>query len=361
MNGKKWFVSILVMTVTALVIIAGCVFWTDPFFHYRKPRDFFYYRLYDQRSQNDGITKHFDYNSIITGTSMAENFKQSQFDSLFGTNSIKITYSGATYKEINDNLKVAYNSGHRPNYVLRPLDYSLLVRDKDELRLDMGEYPVYLTNDNPFDDIKYLINKDVIGRYVVPLFVEYMKGTPGGHTDFDEYSYTAFLHNYCKDAALNGRTEFNDPEKVNDVSEDELMMMVENVRANVTDLAKDHPETVFLYFYPPYSMAYFGGLWEAGDLDKMMVYKKAATELMLQYDNIHVYDFATAIELTENLERYRDEGHYDAEMNEWIIDRIAEEESGSDSQFRVTRDNADAYLESEKEALENYDYRSLID
>jgi hypothetical protein len=188
-----------------------------------------------------------------------------------------------------------------------------------------------------------------------------MKGTPGGHTDFDEYSYTAFLHTYCKDAALNGRKEFNNPEQVNDVSEDELTMVVENVRANVTDLAKDHPETVFLYFYPPYSMAYFGGLWEAGDLDKMMVYKKAATELMLQYDNIHVYDFATAIDLTENLERYRDEGHYDAEMNEWIIDRIAEEEVGSGSQFRVTRDNVDAYLESEKEALENYDYRSLID
>ncbi len=349
------------MTVASLVIIAGCVFWTDPFFHYRKPRDYFYYRLYDQRSQNDGITKHFEYDGIITGTSMAENFKQSQFDNLFGTNSIKVTYSGATYKEINDNLKVAFESGHDVAYVLRPLDYTLLVRDKDELRLDMGEYPVYLTNDNPFDDIKYLINKDVIGRYVVPLFLEYLKGTAGGHTDFDEYSYTAFLHTYSKDDALNGRKEFNDPEKVNDVSEDELMMMVENIRANVTDLAKEYPETTFLYFYPPYSMAYFGGLWEAGDLDKMMVYKKAATELMLQYDNIHVYDFATAIDLTKDLERYRDEGHYDAEMNEWIIDRIAEGELEDSSQFRITSENKDNYLESEKETLENFNYRSLID
>ena len=121
MSGKKWFISMIIMSIATLLIIAGCVFWTDPFFHYRKPKDYLYYELVDQRFQNDGITKHFDYDSIITGTSMCENFLASEFDELFGTNSIKVCYSGATYKEINDNLKVAYNSGHSPKYVLTKL------------------------------------------------------------------------------------------------------------------------------------------------------------------------------------------------------------------------------------------------
>ena len=48
--------------------------------------------------------KHFDYDAIITGTSMTENFLSSEFDSLFGVNSVKTTFSGASYKEINQNF-----------------------------------------------------------------------------------------------------------------------------------------------------------------------------------------------------------------------------------------------------------------
>jgi hypothetical protein len=361
MNGKKWFISILIMTISALTILAGCVFWTDPFFHYRKPRDYFFYKLYDQRSQNDGITRHFDYDAIITGTSMAENFLPSQFDNLMGTNSIKVTYAGATYKEINDNLNVAYESGHEIKYVLRPVDYTLLIKDKDEMRLDMGEYPVYLTNKNPFDDIKYLINKDVIGRYMLPLFVEYFKGTPGGHTSFDEYSYNANLHTFSKDDALVGRTVFEAPTQINSLTDEETTMISENVRANVVDIAAAHPETTFICFFPPYSMAYFGGIWESGDLNKILTAKQMATDLMLEYDNIHVYDFATAMDITQDLNRYRDEAHYDQYVNEWIIERVADGENSGESSFRLMKDNAESVIEDEREQFNNYDYNSLID
>ncbi len=360
MNGKKWFLSIIILSVSSLFIIAGCVFWTDPFFHYRSPNEKFYYLLQDQRSQNDGITKHFDYDAIITGTSMTENFAASQFDRLFGTDSIKVTYSGATYKEINDNLKASYESGHSPKYVLRGLDYTLLVRDKDELRLDMGEYPEYLTNDNPFDDVKYLLNKDVVLSYVLPLMVRYVRGVPGGHTDFDTYSYSAMNYTYSRDAVLSGRKSYKDPDVINDTTDEEITMLMENMKANVTDLAKAHPETVFLYFFPPYSMSYFGGLYEEGNLSKELDYKKIAIEMMLECDNIHIYSFTTATDITADLDRYRDQAHYDQHVNEWIIDRIAECEQGEDTEHRITKENAEEYLSSERELLENYDYNSII-
>ena len=62
--------------------------------------------LNNERSQNNGISKHFNYDALITGTSMTENFKCSEMDSIFGTNSIKVPFSGGTYKEINDNVRV---------------------------------------------------------------------------------------------------------------------------------------------------------------------------------------------------------------------------------------------------------------
>ncbi len=361
MNGKKWIGISLILLAATLLILSGCVFWADPFFHYRKPKDYLYYELSDQRSQNDGITRHFDYDAIITGTSMTENFSASQFDELFGTNSIKVCYSGATYKEIDDNLKVSYDSGHEPLYVLRGLDYTLLVRDKDELRLDMGEYPEYLTNKNPFDDVKYLLNKDVIVSYTLPVFINLIKGTPGGHTSFDSYSYTAHNYNYSKDAVLMGRWKFKKPETVNEASEEELTMLSENMEANVVELAAAHPETTFLYFFPPYSMAYFGGVREEGNLDKELLFKEKAIDMMLEYDNIHIYSFTMETDITADLDRYRDQAHYDQNVNSWIIEKIAEAEKTDSSEFRITAGNKDEYLAKEKDLLENFDYNSLLD
>ena len=366
MTGKKWFGSIIIIMVVTLLVLAGCVFWADPFFHYRKPKEYLYYELTDQRFQNDGITRHFDYDAIITGTSMTENFSASQFDELFGTNSIKVCFSGATYKEIDDNLQVSYESGHSPKYVLRGLDYTLLVRDKDELRLDMGEYPDYLTNANPFDDVKYLLNKDVIINYTLPSLIKYIKGEPGGHTSFDVYSYTAYNATYDKNAVLMGRSEFKAPEVINAATDDEITMLTENMSANVIELAGKHPETTFLYFFPPYSMAYFGGVKEEGNLEKELLFKEKAIDMMLEYDNIHIYSFTDALDITTDLNRYRDVAHYDQNVNFWIIEQIAKGE-GFDSEgsnvpvFRITKENKETYVEAEKELLMNFDYNSLLE
>ncbi|WP_051205618.1 hypothetical protein [Butyrivibrio sp. FC2001] len=369
MTSKKWFYSILILVIATLALAAGLVFFVDPFFHYRAPNPKLFYKLYDQRSQNDGITRNFDYDAIITGTSMAENFKASQFEGGLGFRTIKVPYSGATYKEINDNLIAAYNSGHNPKYVLRPLDYSLLMRDKDELRDDMGDYPYWLTNDDPFDDVKYLLNKDVILRYAIPALTSYFQRKNPGYTSFDEYSYTDGDNKYGKEYVLYGKKEFVDPDSFElwILSDEEKKMLEGNIEQNVVSLARKHPETTFLYFFPPYSMVYWGALYEEGQLDKILACKQAAIEQMLECDNIHIYSFTTHTEITADLSRYRDQAHYDYKVNEFIIDTIVKYENGYENtdmfelSDRITRENADGYFIEESYLLNNFDYNSLID
>lgn len=73
----------------------GLVICLDPFFHYHGPVAGWYYELSDQRSQNDGITRHFTYDAVITGTSMTENFRTTEFDALMGTGAcIKLPIRG---------------------------------------------------------------------------------------------------------------------------------------------------------------------------------------------------------------------------------------------------------------------------
>ena len=363
MTEKKWIRLFLIMFLSATLILAGAVFFVDPFFHYRAPNGSFYYKLYDQRSQNDGITRNYEYSSIITGTSMAENFLPSEFDRLFGTDTIKVSYSGATYKEINDNLKRAFDSGHKVQYVLRPLDYSLLVRDKDEMRTDMGEYPVWLTNNNLFDDVKYLLNREVIINYTLPCLVNYVRGHAGGHTSFDEYSYTGDDNIYGREQVLVGIRSFDKETESLPVSEKELETVRENVRQNITDLAKEHPETTFLYFYPPYSMAYWGGIRKEGCLEKQLFYIKTATEMIAECDNIHLYGFDFDTEVSGNLDLYRDAGHYCPEINQRIMEAICdnEKEQGSNSfAARLTSDTIAEYHDELYKLLDGYDYNSLL-
>ena len=103
-DSKKWFFKCLAVLAALLGLTAVIVIIVDPYFHYHGPLSFLSYKLYDERYTNDGISRHFDFDALITGTSMAQNFKPSEMDALFGTNSVKEAFSGAGYQEIADNL-----------------------------------------------------------------------------------------------------------------------------------------------------------------------------------------------------------------------------------------------------------------
>ena len=360
MTGKKWVTHFFILFMMTIVLIGGAVAFVDPFFHYRGPNSRLFYRLYDQRSQNYGITKHFDYDAIITGTSMAENFKASELDALFGTDSIKVCFSGATNRELDENLRVAYDSGHNVRYVLRTIDYTMLATDKDEMRTDMGEFPVWLTNDNPLDDVKYLLNREVVLNYTVPCLWRFVTGTNGGHTSFDEYSFTGNDNTFGVMEALGGRSEFKASTETKQATAEEMELLMGNVYQNIVELAKEHPETTFLYFYPPYSLAYWGGVKENGEIERYMSFIKAATGLMLECDNIHLYGFDLETDITGDLENYRDAGHYSPEINSWILRTIAFEEENIDKTHRLTRDNYEEYLREFEDYLLEFDYNSLI-
>lgn len=77
-SPKKWLISFIVLQIFALLVATVMVITIDPFFHYHLPNPKFFYPLYNQRSQNDGIEKHFSYDGMIIGTSMTENFKVSE-------------------------------------------------------------------------------------------------------------------------------------------------------------------------------------------------------------------------------------------------------------------------------------------
>ena len=187
---KLWVAGYLAIVLAALGVAGGLVYKVDPFFHYHAPdTETYYYRLNNERSQNNGISRNFDYDALITGTSMTENFTTTEMDALFGTHSIKVCYSGGTYREINDNLKIALASQPKLKTVVRCLDMEKFTQGKDEMRTDLGAYPTYLYDDNPFNDLKYVLNRNVIMGRVLPMIAETLHADfAPGMDSFDEYT-----------------------------------------------------------------------------------------------------------------------------------------------------------------------------
>ncbi|WP_293811124.1 hypothetical protein [uncultured Phascolarctobacterium sp.] len=356
MDYRKIVKIFLVQVLLVLVVSSLLVIYVDPFFHYRKPNVNLFYKLDagKERYQNDGIIKHFIYDTMIIGTSMTENFKASECDYIFHANTIKVPFSGGTYKEINDNIATAYRTKHQLKNVIRSLDWSLhLVEDRNTMRNDLGAYPWYLYNDKLNDDIAYFINKDAI-KISTKIIKETLLKNRKGITGFDEYANWNADYKFGEKAVLKGRAAYYVSNKIRSFNSADEEILKGNIEQNVISLARQHPETTFYYFFPPYSIAYWGELKEKGELEYTFNAEKMAIEMILTCPNIKLYSFNLKTDVTTNLDNYKDATHY----GEWINSDILKWMKNEDG--LLTKENYLTYLQAERDFYSQFDYDSLL-
>ncbi len=358
MNAKQWLKRYFLLLGAALVLTIGLVVYVDPFFHYHAPNPELYYPLNNQRSQNDGILRHFDYNAIITGNSMTENFRTSEADRLFGLDFVKTSFSGATYREINDRLTTALDTHPDTKLVIRCLDFYGFFQAPDALRQELGSYPDYLYDRNPFNDVKYVLNKDIIFQRCLPILAQRLRGEPGGVTPFDQYSYWSDQFPYGKNTVLKKRLELQKPyvqeSPVVHLTQEEADRIRANARENLVQLALDHPDTQFYCFFPPFGGAYWGSLWEGGGLEKTFEAQRLYIEACLPCENITLFSFLDWFDVITDLNNYKDDSHYGAWINTKMLQAMAAGEN------RLTRENYQAHLQRVLDFYSTFDYNTLL-
>ncbi|SCZ79777.1 hypothetical protein [Pseudobutyrivibrio xylanivorans] len=354
LSVKKWLAGMLALTLVILVTVAGVIIYVDPYFHYHGPQAGLYYELNNERSQNDGIIRHFSYDGMIIGTSMSENFKASEAEELWGGTFIKVPFAGGTYKEQNDNIAKAIKYNPDLKIVIRPLDYAYLMDDPERVRDDLGDYPDYLYDNNLFNDVNYIFNKDIFYGICLPMLEDAQAGKAAGITSFDDYANWMAEAEFGPEAALLGRTEYKAPEQ-NQPFVDEVKEMVEaNITQNVVELAQANHDVDFYYYLTPYSVAWWGSQKELGTLERWLAVEKYAIEMMLECDNIHLYSFNNEFDVVSDLNNYRDECHHGDWINSQILGWLY---SGTD---QLTKENYKDYLAVEKDYYTTFDYEGLL-
>lgn len=345
--AKHWCRSFIVFFALLMAGFGGLTIVIDPYFHYHKPLESLEYRIYNERYQNDGIVKHFDYDALITGTSMIQNFKTSEMDALFGTHSIKIPFSGAAYKEVSENIERAISANSNLKTVVWGLDYNRFYGDFNATRYE--SYPTYLYDDNPFNDVNYFFNKSVAISDTFKNVIEFTN--EGGHTTtFDEYNNWNGAHVFGKEAIL---SQISRPNKTQDVAYSKLNP--QNIEQNVLTLVKAHPEIDFYLFWTPYSIISFDIENQRGELKNILKWEKEAIELMYPYKNLHLYSFFDEFDMITDLDNYKDILHYSEDVNSYILESMAKKD------HEVTADNYEAYCQNIWDFYTQYDYDSIYE
>lgn len=352
MNFKKWTLSLLALTLAALALLGSVVAVIDPFFHYHAPLDGLQYRIFYERYQNDGIVKHFDYDALITGNSVSENFKTSEMDALFGTNAVKVPFSGATLKELDALNRTAIEYNGELRMVVEALSYNDLIADKDALAYDESDYPTFLYDKNPINDVKYLFNKSIFKTAL-----DMISYTRAGYTttSFDEYAcwdtpdtvygQEAILAIYQRQSSVGQQYELTDAQR-------ELVRA--NIEQNILETARANPQIEFYFYIAPFSMYSWDRFNQAGEVKVQLAAEREAIELMLTCENIHIFSFTDAFDLVQDFDRYKDTVHHDSGVNSWILQCMASGE------HELTRDNYLDYCRRVYDFYTGYDYESLF-
>lgn len=349
MKSKHWNFLVLGGSLFCLLLIAAFTIIIDPFFHYHKPLDSLEYPLNNERYQNDGIARHFEYDALITGTSMTQNFKPSEFDALFHCKTIKVPYSGASYKEIHDNLERAISYNPDLKYVVRSLDTHFI--NYPATQNEYTDLPEYLYDNNPLNDVKYLLNKEVMLKTIAVLnYTRAGKQTP----TFDEYSNWNSYNTFGKDAVLQTVTLSQSSQEPMVLTDADYATIEENIRKNVLNQAWENPDIDFYVFYPPYSIYYYKNFIDTNQWEAQIATEKYATKLLLEAENIHLFSFSTNTELCTNLDNYMDTLHYGEWINSYILECM---HSG---EYRLTKENYIEYYDTLYDLYKNYDYSEFL-
>lgn len=344
------------MGITAMMLAcAGVVtYYVDPYFHFHGAKvDKYYYQLDNERAQNDGICRHFDYDALISGTSMTENFKTSEMDKLFGVKSIKVSFSGAHYQEFMDNIARAISYNPKLKLVLCSIDLDTILNtyeagSKDALA---QKRPKYLYDKNPFNDIEYVLNREILFKRVYNMF-EGAKEGKTGITSFDAYSnWQSQFYTFGKNSVYSNEIRATSDNKEH-LTDEDIDSIRDNFERSIFSVTDANSEIKFIFYYPPYSIAWWDDCNAEGKEEKYFEAERLLTEMMLERKNIDLYSFYEE-DIVTDLNNYKDKKHYGEWINSLILKRISEGKN------QITKDNYIERLSEEKKTL-NHDYSELI-
>ena len=345
---RKWLLLFFAALTAALLSVTALVVLVDPFFQYHAPLPGYPYKVDNQLSQNPGMARKLDYDSVLLGSSMTASFDTDWFTEILGLNTVKLSYNGALPKDESNILEIIFDAKQDTvKTVFMALDQNTLSAD-----VDATKYPVpeYLYDKNPFNNIRYVLNKDVLLNYILKPLVD-----PTERTDWSQLYKPWWTDQYYTKANVLMYYE-PAPEAQEQMPEDLFLSgAAANLDINICPYIEAHPETEFVFFYPPYSILYWNDITRQKQLEAEIAELEYVTERLLSYENVRMFCFQDQEEIVCDLNNYADYTHYHADVCRYIVECFA------DGACELTQDNYRQVFAGLSQLASEYDYEAIYD
>ena len=307
----------------AIVVLAGAVAslnaLVDPFQHYRKPAWYephFYRTL--QRHINPGLARNHDYDTVITGSSMMENYRNIEAGEILHGKVINLAMGAATAYELRQLLTTVLATG-KARHIILDLNYNAF-SGSPTAQVVTEPLPLYLYDDVRWNDVHYLLQSQTLAKSM-----EIALGLNRGRysTDADAPWYWADDYAFSKEAVLRGldlaniNRDFRQPQRT-------LEGMLASFETNLLPLFRAHPEVRFSLVYPPYSALVWKDFQQRGQVDLTLAFKRAVFAAVRDLPNVALYDFQVRLDWVTDLNNYKDIYHFSPRISRQMIEAIAE-------------------------------------
>src|SRR5262245_6590005 len=153
------YLAILAAIWGGILLAAGALVWTvDPLQVYH--RAWYPPELGEERFQNPGLARHYDYAAVLVGSSYSQNFSPRELTRELGLKTLKLSISGAFAHEEFQTVRLALRTG-KPRLVLWNINHAAFTGGVDRVH-DSAFFPAYLYDGNPWNATAYLLNRDVL-------------------------------------------------------------------------------------------------------------------------------------------------------------------------------------------------------
>lgn len=342
---KKWLFVTLLLCVCIMTICIVVTYIVDPFFQYRV-RDNEY--MINCEYAAPGLIKNYDYDTLMIGSSMTQNFDMDKFADEMNCKPLHIAIAGMTEEDMTEYLQLAVRTCKAKTYYLC-IDMPYFAYD--------GESRIvpYLMKDDILSKLRYAFSFENIMRYTpvdIALKAYAMTGRelPESYKyrmGVDRFGYTGHQYEYGKEYVLEGY-ELGNEEVAEIETEDLYSRMIGKVDAFLERVSKCGDSCVF--FFPPYSALYW---WEArrdGYYNTYLDVKQYMIRKMNAF-GAKVYDFQVAREVIGELDNYRDVSHYSPVVNDWMTECFATGE------YRLTDEDIESYREQLDAIVDDFEMK----
>ncbi|MFV0536749.1 MAG: hypothetical protein ACK5M3_05165 [Dysgonomonas sp.] len=335
-SSKKFITVFSIVFFVALMCIGLISYIVDPFFQFRAKPDTRYFL--NPRFVTGGLAKSYDYNVVVLGSSMTQNFNMNILRNISADyKPVKLSTGGMNCVEM-EYIYSLIKKEQVKTFIIN-IDIPQFNSTFEEVR-----YPQYLYEDGIVNKLKYLYGYETFVRFTpidigLTLYLkDESKITPeyDMKTNIDNVGNTSLdVHygaDYVKQLYLSGWTVSEQ------LLEDMKSRMQTRLDSMLARMSPDkYPNAEYVFVMPPYSALYWYHAKKQGYYNEFMDFTRYIEYSIRKYNNVRIALFFDMDEITD-LNFYADITHFNPAISDKILENI------KNPAYELTPSNIDCKL-----------------